>query len=253
MFNAEGLVPIKSHLWKRALLSIGPYIMSAGRNRSFLTNPAANGNSWKRFLRNQTEKRQYLKTLFDRLDAFSAIEPQLNQIIGGATNLEPWQTQLVKHPKLISYCGEQEMRWEDGSDQIYLLKKRQMNGAHAELFSYALYQELDSDAARKDLEPLKLDSYQFVTMTELEPALCLSFICGKGCVSFVLFSFHKEFRYRVNKTQLANLPHVEAALKNGCGFSENAEELTRSSSREEVHGVLRQIASSLARLPVPTS
>ncbi len=234
-------------------MSIGPYIVSFGRNHSFLTNPAANGDSWKRFLRNQTEKRQYLKTLFDRLDAKSAIEPQLNQIISGATNLEPWRAAIVKHPELIAYCGQQEMRWEDGSDEIYLLKKRQMNGAHAELFSYALYQELVSDAARKGLEPLKLDSYESVTMTEFEPAVRLSFTCSMGRVSFALFSFQKGFRFRVKKTELVNLPHVEAALKNGCGFSENAEELARSSSREEVHDVLRQIASSLARLPVPTS
>ena len=120
-----------------------------------------------------------------------------------------------------------------------------MNGAHAELFSYALYQELDSDESRKSLEPLKLDFYQSVTMTEFEPRLRLSFICSKGRVSFALFSLHKGFRIQVNKSDLTSLPHVESALRNECGFADDGAALLRSSSREDIHELLRKIGTAL--------
>jgi hypothetical protein len=252
MFNQEGLIPVKAQLWKRALLVIGNYLLSFGRNYSFLTNPAKNGNSWKRFLRGPTEQRRHLRSLWDRLDANTPVELQLNQIIGGATNLEPWRAAIVKHPEVIDYCGQQEMRWEFGSDEFYLLKRRQMNGAHAELFSYALYLELMTDCVRKSLEPLKLDFYQSVTMTDFEPRVWLSLSCSQGRVGIALFSFHKRFQMQVAKSDLTNLPDVEAVLRNECGFVEDGAAFMRSSSREEIHDGLRQIASSLARLALST-
>jgi hypothetical protein len=252
-FNADGLIPIEHHLWKRALLTVGNYLLSLGRNYSFLTNPATNGDSWKRFLRGQTEQRKHLKSLWDRLNTNARVEAQLNQIIRDEANLEPWRAAIVKHPELISYCDEQEMRWENGSNEIYLLKRRQMNGAHAELFSYALYQELRSDVVKESLEPLKLISYETATMKDIEPCVLLSFDYSEECVIFRLLSLHKGFRIQVYKSRLTDLPQVEAALRNECEFAEEGAALARHASRKEVHDVLQQIASRLARLLVPTS
>jgi hypothetical protein len=57
-FNSSGLAPTKPvsgpHLWKRALLAVGDYLLSSGSNHSFLTNPQRNWDSWKRFLRGAT-------------------------------------------------------------------------------------------------------------------------------------------------------------------------------------------------------
>jgi hypothetical protein len=128
-----------------------------------------------------------------------------------------------------------------------------MNGAHAELFSYALYHELDSETARKSLEPLKLDSYQSVKMTESEPYVSLSFSCSKGRVTFVLFSSQKGFQIQVDKSDLTNLPQVETVLRTDCGFNESGDDLARSSSREEIHDVLRQMAGSLSKLSPSSS
>lgn len=248
MFNQEGLVPTdRLYLWKRALLSIGDYPLRYGRNYSFLTNPATHGDSWKRFLRDQTPERGHIKSLWDRINADVPVEPQLNQIIDAATGLGPWRAAVVRHPELIDYCGMQEFRWEDGSDEIYLLKKQQMNGFHAELFSYALYQELDTDASRKSLEPLKLKPYQYVTLTEFEPCVLLSFDWSKVQISFVLFSTKKRFRIQVDKSALTSHLQVETALQTECGFNEDGDVLARSASREEIHDVLRQMAGSLAK------
>ena len=160
-FDSSGLVPTKppaeDHLWKRALLCVGDYLPSSGSNYSFLTNPPGNWNSWKRFLRDGADgKRQYLKMLWDRIDANANIAPQLEQIIVGAADLEPWRAAVIRHPDVISYCGQQEIRRGWG-DEIYLLRKKQMSGYHAELFSYVLYLELYGGLASK-LSPLELRS-----------------------------------------------------------------------------------------------
>jgi len=249
MFNSDGLLATgNSHLWKRALLATGDYLRASGRNESFLTNPSGNWDSWKRLLGDVGSKqRGYLKTLWDRIDPTASVEPQLIGIINGASGLEPWRAAIVKHPEVIGYCGQQEIRREQGMDEIYLLKRRQMNGDHAELFSYALYQEISTSASRKDLEPLKVDSYQSVSKTEVEPCIWLSFIRNEP-INFALYSSNKGFRLRVTKSELAKLLDVEAALKNECGFSESSEELERACSRDEIHAVLKHLANSLATL-----
>jgi Protein of unknown function DUF262 len=53
MFDAEGLVSKgNTHLWKRALLSVGNYLVASGRNESFCTDPVGNWDSWKNLLGN---------------------------------------------------------------------------------------------------------------------------------------------------------------------------------------------------------
>lgn len=249
MFNDVGLVPHNFQVWKRALLAVGNYLLRVGRNFSLLTNPATSSYSWKRFLRDRTEQRQHLKSLWDRLDANAPIEPQLIQVIREAADLEPWRAAVVNHSGVIEYCGQQEVRWDHGSNEIYLLKKRQMNGFHAELFSYALYLDLISEKVRKSLEPLKVDSYESVTMTDREPCVKLVFGAGINSVVFELFSTHQGFRIRVFKFYLTNLPQVEAALQTGCGFVESQGALTWSMSREEVLGALKQMADILSKVP----
>ena len=46
-----------------------------------------------------------------------------------------------------------------------------MNGAHAELFTYCLYEELRSEAATGGLTPLKLMEYYSVNETAIEPGI----------------------------------------------------------------------------------
>jgi len=46
-----------------------------------------------------------------------------------------------------------------------------MNGAHAELFTFCLYEELQSVAKNGGLTPLKLMDYYFVNDTAIEPGI----------------------------------------------------------------------------------
>jgi len=251
-FTSSGLTPTKptagGHLWKRALLAVGDYLFSFGSNYSFLTDPTSNRDSWKRFLRNDgSGKREHLKTLWDGIDANVEIEPQLIHIITSASNLEPWRAAIVNHPEVIDYCGQQEIRWEN-ADKIYLLKKRQMNGTHAELFSYVFYLELANGGTNPNLAPLSLRSYESVYMTEYEPHVLLAFDRSGHRVSFSVETEKDQFRIHTSCSELSGLPEVEDVLRGQGGFTEEAGKLTRLVPRPDIHLVLQQLAQSLANL-----
>jgi len=252
-FTLSGLAPIgpaEHYLWKRALLALGNYLVLIGRNYCFLTDPPSNRDSWKRFLRGgRTGTREHLKALWDRIDANSEIEPQLSQIITSASDLEPWRSAVVKHPETIAYCWQQEIRWEHNSDEIYLLHKTQMNGAHAELYSYVLYLELDKGWAQHSLGPLRLESYQSVSMIEIEPHVVLVFERSGHPVSFAVESEKGQFRVYTRLAELLELPEVETALCAQGQFSAHADELTRLVPRQEIHQMLQDLAEILANLP----
>ena len=255
-FNKTGLAPTKhafgNHLWKRALLTIGDYLVSLGSNYSFLTDPQRNGDSWKRFLRSGTGgKRLFLKTLWDRIDSELEIEPQLTQIINTATGLEPWRAAITKHPQVIDYCGQQEIRWDDNVEEIYLLKKRQMNGSHAELFSYVLHLELA--AGGNKLNPLKLVSYQTVAMTDSEPHIRLMFNYSGRPVFFAVESTNGRFQIGTERAALNESPDVEAVLRNSSNFVERYDLLVRVAARNEIHQVLEQLAEALSKLSITTN
>jgi Protein of unknown function DUF262 len=257
-FDSSGLVPTKSmagsHLWKRALLTVGDYLPSNGSNYSFLTNPQGNWDSWKRFLRGGTSgARQYLKTLWDRIDANADIEPQLEQIIAGATSLEAWRSAIIRHPEVISYCGQQEMRRGPNADKVYLLTKKQMSGYHAELFSYALYLGLADVGANPSLAPLRLEPYQSVYMSDIEPYLLLVFDRSNHRVNFAVESAGEKFRVHTSCTELRELPEVKAALCDKAKFAKEDGKLMRLVPRAGILQALQEVSQSLTNLPNPTA
>lgn len=248
-FTPSGLAATNGHLWKRGLLAMGDYLSSTGSNYSFLTDPQRNWDSWKRFLRGRT--RELLKALWDRIDENSDIEPQLEQLIAGAANVEPWRAAIIAYPQVISYCGQQEIRREGNIEEIYLLTKRQMTGYHAELFSYVLSLELGDAGVLHDLTPLRLQPYQSVYMREREPHLLLTFDRSMHRVNFLVESAKGQFRIYARCAELAQLPEVEAALCGEATFVKEGETLMRLVPRSDVHQLLRRVARSLAKLANP--
>jgi hypothetical protein len=240
-------------LWKRALLAVGDYLSSSGSNYSFLTNPQRNWDSWKKFLRAGTKgTRQFLKILWDQIDASANIEPQLEQIVASATNSEPWRIAITRHPKIVGYCEQQVMRRVGNAEELYLLKRKQMNGYHAELFSYALHLELADAEAQHNLTPLRLHGYESVYMTELEPYVHLVFDRSKHRVNFFVESSKGQFRIYTSLAGLVELPEVKTALCSEAAFVNTNEKLVRLVPRADIHQVLQQVAHSLAKLPNPS-
>ena len=256
-FVSSGLAPTKPtagpHLWKRALLSTGDYLTSSGSNSSFLTDPQRNWDSWKRFLRGgRSGTRQFLRILWDRISANADIEPQLEQIVASAASLEPWRDAIIRHPEVISYCWQQEIRRGGNAEEIYLLRKKQMSGYHAELFSYVLYLELADAGADHNLTPLRLQTYQSVYVSELEPHVLLVFDRSKRRVDFFIESAKGQFRIHTNCAELDELPEVKTALCGEAMFVKEGEKLTRLVPRADIHQVLQQVVQSLAKLPNPS-
>lgn len=150
MFSAVGLIDDGEHRWQRALLSLGDYLLPSGRNRSFLVNSLTEDASWKRLLSGSgyrgTAARDVLKHLFNKLSPDTAISEQLDEIIEMADQIDPWREAIVHCPAVLDYCERSSIREE--CSKIYLLKRSQMNGAHAELFTYCHYEKLRSGQIR---------------------------------------------------------------------------------------------------------
>jgi len=189
-FNARGLteLPGESYQWERSLLAIGDYFLRLRSNRSFLTNPASNPDSWKRFLRSGSG-RQYLKQLWDRIDVAADLAPRLAEI-RNATGLEPWRAAFVEHPEAMEYCGQNQLRWT-WTDDIYLLLRKQMNGRHAELFTYCLFQRLRRQEGA--LSCLEL-SYESVMGTYDEPHIALRYQAAGATVVFDVHYAASQYR-----------------------------------------------------------
>jgi hypothetical protein len=246
-FNASGLTPTASsgfHIWKRALLTFGDYLFSVGPNYSFLADQPSRPDSWKRFLRSRSEKIAHLKGLWDSIDSNAEIDPQLNRFVESASGLEPWRAAIVKHPEIISYCGQQQVR-RNNSDEIYLLYKTQMNGAHAELYSYALYFEIAK--CQYSIAPLSLQPYQFKYGTTEKPHILLAYE-RLGCrVSFAVEWEKDQFHIYTGLTEVKNFPEIETALCAPDGqFSIQTDKVTRLAQLKDIHQTLRDLAKILS-------
>jgi len=179
MFDERGLKELPNYRWERALLCLGNYLLPKSRNYSLLVNSTTDQASWKRLLRGAGEiahqARDVLKQLLDRIDIAHDLATQMDVIIEGATELAPSVKALVKTPFAIGYCHSRCLRF-DQSGQIYLLSKTQMNGMHAELFTYSLYHALKADMAK--YAPLELLYYADVSDAETEPRFYIA--CKKN-------------------------------------------------------------------------
>lgn len=254
MFNTNGLVNIDEYRWERALLSIGDYLLISGvRNRSFLVNSSTEPASWKRLLRgigvNTPEPREILHQLLDRLTISSqngALEKQLDKIINDAVGIgvDHWRQVLVKTPKAIEYCDQRAIRF-DPAENVYLLKKSQMNGTHAELFTYCLYQHLLELPDREiTLAPLVLYKYESAVGTDSEPYFPLCCEYNECQLVFIIEFLSGSFIVRIKLDPLEDLPNIEDLL-DSLGFQFAGDYLSRESSPADIQNDLFELAEAL--------
>ena len=122
---------------------------------------------------------------------------KLNKLIQSQSNLDPWRKAIVFTPSVYDY-GERKMLrfWDDGG--VYLLKKSQMNGRHAELFTYCLYEDLK---ASTDILSLRLD-YRETTSSSDEPGLSLSIRFDQQYIKEDIRFFFRRAENETNKYDL---------------------------------------------------
>lgn len=116
-----------------------------------------------------------------------------------------------------------------------------MNGAHAELFTFVLHLELNTESQRKRLAPLQLAPYQSVTMTDTEPHFALAM----ESANFIVISVNDQFRIAVLRTGLAAIPGVERMLMDDLGFSQKDTILERFVDQSEILDFLFKMADKL--------
>lgn len=246
MFSQNGLKSLSEYRWQRALLSIGDYLLPSRRNYSFLVNSSTDQASWKRLLRGTgpevPEARKILHRLWDRLEMNRNLGEQLDEIIKNATGMEPWREVLVQTPEAIEYCDAQAIRW-DSAEQVYLLKKIQMNGTHAELFTYSLYHTLL--AKRNQLHPLRLDDYVEVSGTDIEPYIAMTLRHQEFSATLRVQFTSGQFIISSDTKAVENHPEILAKLCS-FGFQQGILLLSKITSRTEVESTLNALAKTFA-------
>lgn len=248
MFSAEGLNDLNEYRFQRTLLCLGDYLLPSGRNRSFLVDSVTEEASWKRLLSGYGEHakkaREILKELFNRLSPEKDIAEQLDEIIIGAKqldHLDHWRKVIIRCPSVFKYCNRSSIR-VDKNGTIYLLSRSQMNGAHAELFTYCLYEDLGPET--DDLTPLKLWKYCSENETAVEPGIYFTwdgdtegnFKIEGGKEGFVL--------YRSLNGDEIHLPFVKF-LVGKSGFTLTERRLEKKCAHSDIRNVIYDLRNHL--------
>lgn len=149
IFGTTGLNNFGNFLFERALLSIGDYLLNKGKNHSFLIDNERN-ISWKRLLRDNNEKRAYLKQLVDKVSVLN-LTIDLQKIVDEFSDENDWRYYFIKQFEMISACGNQKLiRWDSEFD-ILLLGSTTTSGYHNEYYSYSLFIELKTQNRLTDI------------------------------------------------------------------------------------------------------
>jgi uncharacterized protein YeeX (DUF496 family) len=146
IFNGKGLKSFDNFLFERALLATGDYLLSKGRNRSFLISKGRDLRdiSWKRLLRDDNKQRKILKSLFDKIKT-TILHQGLEKIVKDFSNENDWRYYFIKQSEMIDTCGEQKLiRIDDSGFDILLLGSTMTSGFHKEYYSYSLFEELSN-------------------------------------------------------------------------------------------------------------
>ena len=250
MFAERGLRSVGEYRWERALLSIGDYFLPSGRQNVSFLDSSTDQASWKRLLRGTgpqvPEARDLLRRLWDRLEGADCVAGQVDGIIGAREGVEAWREAFITTPQAFAYCGRRAIR-RNGST-IYLLRKTQMNGLHAELFTYSLFRkELLRIAGGEGFHPLELCEYYEARGIDVEPGIRLTWSRGERSLTFDVKWTGEHFAIRVGDG-LREVPDVRAVLMEEAGFAERGVVLEREASLGNALEVLlhlRQVLSGV--------
>ncbi|MBZ9746792.1 DUF262 domain-containing protein [Mesorhizobium sp. CO1-1-7] len=178
--------------WELALLAVGDILLPVGRNHA-LPGLKEGPGSWKRLLRLAGAgdyQGDVLKDLWDRLDEPTDAQAMLKQIIDSQPDVDDWRRAIIDTPAIYQYCGERMIRFND--EGIYPLRRSQMNGAHAELYTYCLHADLTAMGESISLKP---DYYE--TFSADEPELGLNAQIGDIEYAFLAESKQEDGPYHL--------------------------------------------------------
>lgn len=232
-------------LWERALLAVGDFLPDVGRNRSLLTTSSDEAWGWKRLLRNAAtggRPSQVLKSLWDRIEDPGLFASDIGGVIESASGIDPWREAILATPSVYDYGTYRMMRFtDDGS--IYLLRKTQMNGRHAELFTYCLHDSLASDIKSYGFST----SYYEATSTDEEPGLYFVRDFGGDVAKFYLCFSEAPDIYELYLEEPDEPKDKLVAILEGAGFEEKEGWLTKDVKRSDIQAHVLALARSFAQ------
>lgn len=219
LFESNGIRKINDFLFERALLVKGDYLLKSIGNHSFLKNGFERDLSWKRLLRGSesgndaskvTEKRTHLKELMDDLDVLD-IEYSLKKIIASSGVIDEWRRMLVDQPHMFGYCKDRFIRRLENDKVIYLMKRKQTNGAHLELRTYHLYLSLLKNKTPSELYPFNLAKPNETHSADVYPSVYLEGFSYEENDINLHFTYHDGF-YRSELITSGNSDEISPQL-----------------------------------------
>jgi len=239
-------------LWERALLVTGDFLPLVGSNYCLLVTARDEPGSWKSLLRDAgrgDQRALFLKDLWDQLSELGDFEGELVRIVDEQDGLEPWRSVIISTPGVYRYGSKKMLRFVESDNEetldVYLLSKSQMNGRHAELFTFCLKEALLS---LKEEPPFTI-GYEEMISTEEMPYLTLSRTLDDSD-EFVLHVYYdsasEQYEFWTKRSGIAAIPTLRAALE-GRGFDEQFGEyedwlkkhVAREDAIEEIHAIGR--------------
>jgi hypothetical protein len=239
-FSNIGLKELGSYCWQRALLSLGDCLLQKGRNKSFLVDRADDEASWKRFLRT-VGKRDLLKKLWDQMTPSIDLSDQLEHVISSVPECEGWRRLIVGTPEVMAFCEARAIRFES-SEKVYILKRSQLNGEHAELLTFCLYQRLR--AKSQDLNNLHI-AYVTAVGTASSPYIKLTCIQADGWPEFSIVADRSQFCIRTTLPTKEIEPQIGTMLREIFHLQENDHYQIVSNSCDVGH-VLEQLNNHIS-------
>lgn len=156
VFDVNGVIPDieEQNLFRRALLSIGDYLIGISSNRWSMIINAHRDYSWHRYLQDDNEgRRNYFKILLDGYDEqIQPFKSYLIKIIQDYQSEEAndWRYPLIKEPRIWGHFGKDYLlRFWNNDQEVCVLSTMTMGGWHAELRSIFLFYQA------KDIPALK--------------------------------------------------------------------------------------------------
>jgi hypothetical protein len=157
----------------------------------------------------------------------------------------------VRTPAAISYCSQRLIR-RYSDDEVYLLRTTQMNGTHAELFTYCLYENMLTKLSTDGrLEPLKLLSYQSQIGTDIEPGISLVFLYDNNRLGFKIEYNSGQFIIYILCDQVTPYPLIEATLLESLGFAKDGWRYIKKSTPDLIEITVLELGEKLAATPSP--
>lgn len=247
MFGDSGLNTLPDYRWERALLALGNYLLAARRNDSFLVNAQAEQASWKRLLRgawSRSPQGEVLRTLWERLRGTANLDAQLDAVIAEASGVEEWCAALIAAPEAIAYCQQRMIRHTENG-KTYLLRRVQMNGAHAELFTYCLYTQKIAPAYQRGCLRVLAPDYVETNTAEDEPHVRLRGKYGDLMLVFTIEFDYVQYEIKLLEPQPGCLPDALLSFFQAMGFAPVTTNLLKQSAIDQIERDILEIDEQL--------